>query len=72
MEKWRPDISGFVERYHSVGSTSRRRSGRRCESESWWRKGVTVAEMEVASRSVTRVGRDILRGGVVGGRRGEI
>lgn len=54
-------MNGFVERYHSVGLTSRRRSGRMCESESWWRKGYTVAEREVVSESVVRMGSDISR-----------
>lgn len=63
-------MNGFVERYHSVGLTSRRRSGRRCESESWWRKGYTVTEREVISESAVRMGSDILR--VVGERRDEV
>lgn len=54
-------MNGFVERYHSVGLTSRRRSGRMCESESWWRKGYIVAEREVVSESVVRMGSDISR-----------
>lgn len=59
--RWRPDMNGLVERYHSAGLTSRRRSGRRCESESWWRKGVMVEEIEAASSNVEGAGSDILR-----------
>lgn len=54
-----------------MGSTSRRRSGRRCESENWWRKGYTVAERDVVSSSVVRIGSDISGVGKVAGGYGE-